>query len=53
MKKRKLKQFELTTTKNAMDMPYPVFAKDRKSALKFIKKRLRKGEKIIKLEKVI
>jgi len=53
MIKKGLKQFELTTTRNAMDMPYQVYAKDRKSALKFIRKRLRKGEKIIKLEKVV
>ena len=50
-KKKKLNQYELITTKTGVNMPFAVRGKDRVSTLKFVKKRLRKGEKIVSLKK--
>lgn len=44
-----MKQYELTTSENQMDMPYSVFAKNRKEALKIFKKNKKKGERLISL----
>ena len=51
VKKKKDKQYELTTTKNQYDMPYEVFAKNRKEALRTFKKKKRKGEKLVSLKR--
>lgn len=49
---RKLNQYELYTTKTLPnDMPFPVFAKNRESAIRFIKRKLRKGERIVSLKR--
>ena len=44
-------QYELTTTKNQMDMPYPLFANNKLEAKKYAESKLRKGEKIISIER--
>jgi hypothetical protein len=44
-------QYELTTTKNQLDMPYPLFAKNKTEAKAYAEKKLRKGEKIISIER--
>ena len=44
-------QYELTTTKNQMDMPYPLFANNKIEAKKYAESKLRKGEKIISIER--
>jgi hypothetical protein len=45
-------QFELVTNKLGSDeMPYPVFGKDRPTVIRTIKKKLRKGEKIVSLHR--
>jgi len=50
---KKLNQYELITTKTGInDMPFQVYAKDNESALRHVKRKLLKGEKIISLRKV-
>lgn len=50
---RKLHQYELTTNYAAPgDMPYPVYARNKRAAEKLVRTRLRRGERIIRLERV-
>lgn len=46
------KQYELTTTDNSLDMPFQVYGRNRKSVLKSVKRKLRKGERVISLRRV-
>ena len=47
---RKVHQYELTTSfQEQNEMPYVVFAKNRKEALKQFKQRKRRGERMISL----
>ena len=49
-KSKKERQYELTTSKmGLMDMPYQVFGKNMADVRAKVKKKLRKGEKIISL----
>jgi len=43
--------YEITTTENFLDMPAQTFAKNLKEARKYVKKRLRKGERIISIKR--
>lgn len=50
---RKLHQYELTTNfVGPGDMPYPVYARNKKAAEKLVRRKLRRGERIILLERV-
>ena len=51
-KLRRKNQYELTTTNNLLDMPEPIFANNKTEALLFVNKRLRKKEKVVKLERI-
>ena len=44
--------YELTTTMTGFDMPYLVYGRNKKEAMIFVKSRLRKGERVISLERV-
>jgi len=48
--KKKIRQFELTTSENAMDMPYQLFATSRQAALNRFRRTKHKGEKLISLK---
>jgi hypothetical protein len=48
----KKRQWELITSMTGEDMPFQIFAKDRPSALRHIKKHKYKHEKIISLKEV-
>ena len=50
MKRRN--QYELTTTRTGNNMPYAVYGKNKKSVLRAVRRKLRRGEKIILLERV-
>jgi len=50
--KKKIFQYELTTTRDIISPPHAVFGKNKVSLLRWIKKRLRRGEKIISLKRV-
>ena len=52
MVKRKLKQYELTTSRNPLDMPYAVYGQNRTSTMRTVKKKLRKGERVVSLKRV-
>ena len=43
--------YEVTTSENFLDMPAQTFAKNMKEARKYVKKRLRKGERIISIKR--
>jgi hypothetical protein len=43
--------YELTTTKSGFDMPFGVWANNKTAASKFAKSKLRRGERIISLER--
>ncbi len=49
-KNKKERQYELITTKTGlMDMPYQVFGKNKKEVEGYVRKKLRKGEKIVSI----
>ena len=48
---RKVRQYELVTTRTGFDMPFIVHGKNKEDVMKEIKPRLRKGEKVISLER--
>lgn len=50
-KEKKVFAFEVVTSENFLDMPDQTFAKNKKEAMLFVKKKLRKGEKIISVKK--
>ncbi len=49
--KSKLVKYELFTTESVIDMPFYIFARNRKAALNKIRRTLHKGERIISLKK--
>ena len=48
----RMEQYELTTSRNQLDMPDPVYAKNKQDAINKIRPKLRKGEMILKIERV-
>lgn len=50
--KKKKRQYELVTSKTGFNMPYQVLGVNRKQALKAVKRRLRKNEKILSFMRV-
>ena len=51
-KPKKVFAYEVTTSENFLDMPDQTFAKSKKEATAYVKKKLHKDEKIISIKKV-
>ena len=49
--KKKLKNYELVTSRTGFDMPFQVYGKNKEDALRNAKKKLRKGEKVLSLRR--
>ena len=48
---KKQLRYELTTTRTEVDMPYAVSGKNKQSVLRSVRQKLRKGERILSLER--
>ena len=49
--KKKLRNYELVTSRTGFDMPFQVYGKNKEDAMRQVRKKLRKGEKVISLRR--